>query len=176
MKLRLPAILASLLTLAGCTTVTPLDYRAEQPELDLARYFNGPIDGWGMVQDRSGRVLRRFHVRIDARWQGNVGTLDESFDWSDGKKEKRVWTITRIDANNYTGTAGDVVGTARGVAHGNALQWKYVLKLPPEQDGWEVDLDDWMYLVDADTLLNRSTITKFGIRFAEITIAFRRAG
>ncbi len=69
-----------------------------------------------------------------------------------------------------------MVGTASGVAHGNALQWKYVLKLPPEQGGWEVDLDDWMYLVDADTLLNRSTITKFGIRFAEITIAFRRAG
>jgi hypothetical protein len=176
MKLRLPAFFASLLALAGCTSVTPLDYRAEKPELDLARYFNGPIDGWGMVQDRSGKVLRRFHVRIDARWQGNVGTLDESFVWSDGKKEKRVWTVTRIDANHYTGTAGDVVGTASGVAHGNALQWKYVLKLPPEQGGWEVDLDDWMYLVDADTLLNRSTITKFGIRFAEITIAFRRAG
>jgi len=176
MKLRLPAFLASLLALAGCTSVTPLDYRAEQPELDLAHYFNGPIDGWGMVQDRSGKVLRRFHVRIDARWQGNVGTLDESFDWSDGKKEKRVWTITRIDANHYSGTAGDVVGTASGVSHGNALQWKYVLKLPPEQGGWEVDLDDWMYLVDAQTLLNRSTITKFGIRFAEITIAFRRTG
>jgi hypothetical protein len=176
MKLRLPAFFASLLALAGCTSVTPLDYRAEKPELDLARYFNGPIDGWGMVQDRSGKVLRRFHVRIDARWQGNVGTLDESFVWSDGKKEKRVWTVTRIDANHYTGTAGDVVGTAGGVAHGNALQWKYVLKLPPEQGGWEVDLDDWMYLIDADTLLNRSTITKFGIRFAEITIAFRRAG
>ena len=38
------------------------------------------------------------------------------------------------------------------------------------------ELDDWMYLVDAGTLLNRSTITKFGIRFAEITIAFRKAG
>jgi hypothetical protein len=176
MTLRLPALLASLLALAGCSSVTPLDYRAETPELDLARYFDGPIGGWGMVQDRSGKVLRRFYVRIDARWQGNVGTLDESFEWSDGRKERRVWTITRIDANNYSGTAGDVVGTASGVAHGNALQWKYVLRLPPEQGGWEVDLDDWMYLVDADTMLNRSTITKFGIRFAEITIAFRRGG
>jgi hypothetical protein len=174
MKLRLPAFLASLAVLAGCSAVTPLDYRAEQPELDLARYFDGRVDGWGMVQDRSGKVLRRFYVRIDARWQGNVGTLDESFDWSDGKKERRVWTITRIDANRYSGTAGDVVGSASGEAQGNALQWKYVLKLPPEQGGWAVELDDWMYLVDADTMLNRSTISKFGIRFAEITIAFRK--
>lgn len=175
MTRRLSALLASILALAGCSAVTPLDYQAEQPELDLTRYFDGPVDGWGMVQDRSGRVLRRFYVRIDARWRGDVGTLDESFVWSDGKKERRIWTITRLDANHYTGNAGDVVGMASGVARGNALQWKYVLRLPPEQGGWEVDLDDWMFLVDERTMLNRSTIKKFGIRFAEITIAFRKA-
>jgi hypothetical protein len=160
--------------LAGCASLSPEDYRAEKPELDLARYFSGTVDGWGMVQDRSGRVLRRFYVQIDAKWVGDTGTLDESFDWSDGKKERRVWTIKRVAPNRYTGTAGDVVGQADGVSAGNALQWRYVLQLPPEQGGWQVDLDDWMYLVDADTMLNRSEIRKFGIRFAEITIAFRK--
>lgn len=162
------------LALAGCAGVTPARYAAEQPVLDLERYFNGTVEGWGMVQDRSGKVLRRFYVHIEAKWTGNVGTLDEAFDWSDGKKEKRVWTVTRHDANTYSGTAGDVVGVARGTAAGNALQWRYMLRLPEEQGGWAVDIDDWMYLVDDATLLNRSTIEKFGIRFAEITIAFRK--
>jgi hypothetical protein len=107
-------------------------------------------------------------------WNGNQGTLDETFDWSDGTKEKRIWKVVKHGGGRYTGTAGDVVGEAQGVAAGNALQWRYVLKLPQEQGGWEVDIDDWMYLVDDQTLLNRSTITKFGIRFAEITIAFRK--
>jgi hypothetical protein len=160
--------------IAGCAAVTPADYAAEKPPLALERYFDGTVDGWGMVQDRSGRVLRRFYVRIEARWEGDVGTLDESFDWSDGKKERRVWTITRTGAGRYTGRAADVVGEAAGVAAGNALQWRYVLRLPAEQGGWAVSLDDWMYLVDEDTMLNRSAITKFGIRFADITIAFRR--
>jgi len=171
---RIVALLALALMLAGCAGVAPEAYEDDKPVLDLARYFNGTIDGWGMVQDRSGKVLRRFHVTIDAKWDGNVGTLDESFDWSDGKKEKRVWTVTKLEAGEYTGTAGDVVGKAAGRAAGNALQWKYVLKLPPEQGGYEVDLDDWMYLVDEDTMLNRSVIEKFGIRFADITIAFRK--
>jgi len=171
---RVSIALSLALALAGCAVVTPLDYRAEKPELDLAQYFDGTIDGWGMVQDRSGKVLRRFYVKIDASWRGDVGTLDESFDWSDGTKEKRVWTVSRADATRYTGTAGDVVGRATGLAQGNALQWKYVLRLPPEQGGWEVDVDDWMYLVDEATMLNRSVITKFGIRFADITIAFRK--
>ena len=171
---RIVALLALALMLAGCAGVAPEAYVDDKPVLDLARYFNGTIDGWGIVQDRSGKVLRRFHVTIDAKWEGNVGTLDESFDWSDGKREKRVWTVTKLDASDYTGTAGDVVGKAAGRAAGNALQWKYVLKLPPEQGGYEVDLDDWMYLVDEDTMLNRSVIEKFGIRFADITIAFRK--
>ncbi len=160
--------------LAGCAAVKPESYRAEKPELDLARYFQGNIDGWGMVQERSGKVLRRFHVVIEAKWEGDTGTLDESFDWSDGKKEKRVWTVRKLADGRYTGTAGDVVGEAAGVAAGNALQWVYVLQLPEDQGGWKVDVDDWMYLVDEATLLNRSTIGKFGIRFADITIAFRK--
>jgi hypothetical protein len=159
---------------AACAAVAPAEYAAETPPLDLERYFQGTVDGWGMVQDRSGKVLRRFHVRIDASWRDGVGTLDEWFDWSDGKKERRVWTIAKAGDGRYTGEAADVVGRATGVAAGNALQWRYVLKLAPEQGGYEVSLDDWMYLVDEDTLLNRSVITKFGIRFADITIAFRR--
>jgi len=167
-------VLVLLLAVAACTGTAPADYAGEKPALDRERYFSGTVDGWGMVQDRSGRVLRRFTVRIEGAWRDGTGTLDESFDWSDGKQERRVWTIARDGAGRYTGRAADVVGRATGVAAGNALQWKYVLRLPPEQGGWEVNLDDWMVLVDEDTMLNRSEIAKLGIRFGEITIAFRR--
>ncbi|MSR15646.1 MAG: DUF3833 family protein [Gammaproteobacteria bacterium] len=74
---------------------------------------------------------------------------------------------------SYTGVAADVVGQAAGQAAGNARQWK---QLPPEQGGHQVDLDDWMHLIDDDTLMNRFEIRKFGIRFADITITFRRRG
>ena len=167
-------LVGGVVALAGCASITPADYAAEKPVLDLQRYFDGVVEGWGMVQDRSGKVLRRFHVRMECTWRGNEGRLDERFEWSDGKREQRIWNIVKRDGGRYTGTAGDVVGEAAGVAAGNALQWRYVLRLPEDQGGWEVDIDDWMWLVDERTLLNRSTITKFGIRFAEITIAFRR--
>ncbi len=174
MKLRWLICLLPAMWVTGCASTAPDAYVGEKPELALERYFTGTVDGWGMVQDRSGKVLRRFVVRIDASWQGNTGTLDEAFDWSDGKKERRVWTIEKTADGRYLGRAADVIGTASGVAAGNALQWQYVLKLPPEQGGYQVDLDDWMVLVDEDTMLNRSVITKFGIRFADITISFRK--
>ena len=107
-----------LLGLGGCSGVPVERYRAEQPVLDLARYFSGTIDGWGMFQDRSGAVIKRFQVVIDAHWEVrdgvDVGTLDENFLWSDGTTSRRVWTITRVDASRYVGRADDVVGEAQG--------------------------------------------------------------
>ncbi len=167
------AAFALCLTLAGCASVTPADYATEKPTLDLATYFNGRVDGWGMVQDRSGKVVRRMVVEIDCTWKGNEGVLDESFVWSDGKTEKRVWRI-RKDGDRYVGTAGDVVGEAQGVASGNALQWQYTLKLPPDMGGYEMTMDDWMWMVDEKTLTNKTSMKKFGLTFAEITIFFRK--
>ena len=159
--------------LAGCATVAPGDYANEAPKLDLSTYFNGKVDGWGMVQDRSGKVLRRMVVEMDCRWNGNEGVLDESFRWSDGKTEKRVWKI-RKDGDRYVGTAGDVIGEAKGQAAGNALQWRYVLRLPDDVGGYQMNMDDWMWMIDDNTLTNRTTMSKLGATFAEITIFFRK--
>jgi hypothetical protein len=159
--------------LAGCAAVTPADYAHQSPKLDLATYFNGKIDGWGMVQDRSGKVLRRMVVEMNCTWNGNKGVLDESFQWSDGKTEKRIWNI-RKDGDRYVGTAADVIGAADGVAAGNALQWRYVLKLPADAGGYEMSMDDWMWMIDDKTVTNRTSMSKFGVTFAEITIFFRK--
>ena len=159
--------------MAGCATVTPQDYARESPKLDLKTYFNGKVDGWGMVQDRSGKVLRRMVVEMECTWNGDEGVLDESFRWSDGKTEKRVWKI-RKQGDRYIGTAGDVVGEAQGEAAGNALQWRYVLRLPEDVGGYQMNMDDWMWMVDDKTLTNRTTMSKLGVKFAEITIFFRK--
>ena len=114
----------------------PPSYAAETPKLALERYFDGTIDGWGMVQDRSGKVLRRFYVQIDAKWNGDKSAPSTSrFDWSDGTKERRIWNVAHTGEGTYIGTAADVVGHAKGVSRtGNALRWQYVLNLP-EVDG-----------------------------------------
>jgi uncharacterized protein YceK len=161
------------LLMTGCATVTPQDYAKETPKLDLATYFNGKVDGWGMVQDRSGKVLRRMVVELDCKWNGNEGVLDESFQWSDGKTEKRVWKI-RKDGDRYIGTAGDVVGEANGEASGNALRWNYILALPVGDSTYQMSMDDWMWMIDEKTMANRTTMSKFGVKVAEISIFFRK--
>ena len=167
---------AALTALTGCGSVPVDRYRAEQPQLDLKRYFDGTVDAWGMFQDRSGAVVKRFNVVIEATWQGETGTLDERFTYSDGTTQRRVWTITKLGENRYKGTADDVVGEAVGEAAGNALRWRYVMALPVDGKVYHVDFDDWMYLVDERVMLNRSAMSKWGFRLGEVTLSFTRRG
>lgn len=158
---------------AGCgTTMTPTDYAAEQPALDLQTYFNGTLDAWGMFQDRSGKVIKRFRVVMHCHWEGDTGTLDEDFTYSDGTKQKRVWTLKKLPDGRYIGTADDVVGEAAGQVGGNALNWKYVLALPVDGKVYNVNFDDWMYLMDEQVMLNRAVMSKFGFRLGEVTLSF----
>ncbi len=166
------AALAAALLTACVSAPVPADYAAEKPALDLASYFNGELVAHGLFTDRSGKVERRFTVAMKGSWTGNDGVLDEDFTYSDGKKERRVWRLKKLPSGQYTGMADDVVGTALGQVAGNALQWKYTLRLPVDDKIYEVQFDDWMYLMDERVMLNKAQMSKFGVRLGEVTLSF----
>jgi len=169
------AVAAAALLLAGCANAPmPADYAREKPALDLRGYFNGPLTAHGLFTDRSGKVVRRFTVKIMGSWTGNEGVLDEDFTYSDGEKQKRVWRLTDLGEGRFSGRADDVVGVAVGQAAGNALNWRYTLALPLDGRVWHVQFDDWMVLMDQRVMLNKAVMSKFGITLGEVTLAFSK--
>jgi hypothetical protein len=160
--------------LSACAAPTVDQYAAEKPVLDLKTYFNGELVAHGIFTDRSGKVVRRFVVQMTGTWSGNQGTLDERFTYSDGKTERRVWRLTDEGNGRWTGRADDVVGLAEGRAAGNALNWRYTLRLPVDGSIYDVQFDDWMYLVDERVMINKAAMSKFGIRLGEVTLAFNK--
>ena len=160
--------------LSGCSSTSVTKYAEQKPVLDMQQYFNGTIDAWGMFQDRSGEVIKRFTVVMHCSWKDGVGTLDEDFTYSDGTKQKRIWTLKKGANGQYIGTADDVVGEAIGQTAGNALNWKYVLALPVDGKIYNVNFDDWMFLMDDKVMLNRAVMSKFGFRLGEVTLSFSK--
>lgn len=162
--------------LASCASPQVDDYAAERPRLDLRQYFNGTLDAYGLFTDRSGKVVKRFTVVMNGRWSGapgaETGVLEEDFSYSDGTRERRVWTLKRMPDGRYTGTAGDVKGSAVGEEKGNAFRWNYTLLLPVEERIIDVQFDDWMYLMNDKVMLNKAQMSKFGIRLGEVTLSF----
>jgi hypothetical protein len=168
------AALASTWALGGCAAPNVERYANEQPTLDLRRYFNGVLDAYGVFTDRSGAVVKRFTVVMRCSWQGDEGVLDEDFLYADGTTQKRVWRLSHLGDGRYTGSAGDVVGMALGQSRGNAFHWNYTMALPVDGKVYEVQFDDWMYLVTDSVMLNKASMSKFGVTLGEVTLSFTK--
>ncbi|MED5525501.1 MAG: DUF3833 domain-containing protein [Pseudomonadota bacterium] len=167
-------LLSLCLLLGGCAAGIE-DYQGTKPALELDKFFNGKVLAHGMFQDYSGKVIKRFTVVVEGKWQGNIGTLDEHFTYSDGSTQRRVWTLEKLPGGQYQGQASDVIGTAKGKAVGMAFQWGYTLRLTMDDgDTLDVTMDDWMYQLDARHLMNRTTMKKFGLAVGEVTLFFEK--
>jgi hypothetical protein len=168
------AVAGAALALGGCASHLVADYANQQPALDLRQYFNGTLDAYGIFTDRSGKVVKRFTVLMQCTWDGDNGVLDEDFTYSDGTKQRRIWRLKALPDGRYEGRADDVVGGAQGQAAGNALNWRYTLALPVDGSVYEVQFDDWMYLMNDKVMLNKAQMRKFGIYLGEVTLAFTK--
>ena len=158
--------------MSGCSSVEVKNYEKETPKLVLEDYFNKTVDAYGIFTGRSGEVKKRFHVVIESKMENGELILDESFTNSDGTKDKRIWRIKKVSESKYEGRAGDVDGFAVGEIAGNALRWKYTLKLKVDDSVYHVKFDDWMYLMDNKIMLNKSKMSKWGIYLGEVTLTF----
>jgi NOL1/NOP2/fmu family ribosome biogenesis protein len=162
------------LALSGCAGVSLEGYKSEKPVFSLREYFNGPIRAWGIFTDRSGQVQKRFTVEMNCSWSGEQGTLDESFFYSDGTRQRRIWHLLDQGQGRFEGRADDVVGVALGESSGNAFRWTYTMDLKVGEQVWRVEFDDWMFLMDGQVLLNKSAMSKWGFHLGDVTLSFTR--
>ncbi len=160
----------------SCSTnkMKPIDFKDQKPRLIIEDYLSGNVKAWGVLQNRSGKVTRQFSADLNGVWDGNILTLDEKFNWSDGEIQTRQWKIKKIDEHNYSGTASDVVGVAKGYSYGPAFKFEYVLLVPVKGKQIKITFDDWIFKQDEKVAINRAVMTKFGIKVAELTVMFSK--
>ena len=72
--------------LMSCTS-NITQYSQTTPQFDMATFFNGELSAYGMVQDRSGKVIRRFEAELLGTWNDERGILEEDFLYDDGEKK-----------------------------------------------------------------------------------------
>ena len=160
----IPALVAACLALAGCSAGGVGQYADREPRLVPEEFFNGDLRAHGVIKDRSGNVIRYFNASIKAYWVDGVGTLEEDFVFDDGELSRRVWTLEPTGENTYRGTAGDVVGDGELTVAGNSMFLDYVLRVPYRDGTIDLRIDDRMYLVSPDVLINESQNAETGFQ------------
>jgi|TARA_B100000767_G_scaffold222032_1_gene210629 hypothetical protein len=172
MKILFTLLVTILLTNCSGSNMKPIDFKDQEPRLIIEEYLSGNVKAWGILQNRSGKVTRQFSADLNGKWDGKQLVLDEKFNWNDGEVQERQWQINKINEHYYEGTAGDVVGKAKGYSYGPSFKFEYVLLVPIKGKEVKITFDDWIFKQDDKIAINRATMTKFGIKVAELTVMF----
>ncbi len=172
--MRLSVIFPLIFLVASCGQVEIQDYTNTQPTLNLRTFFDGELRAYGVLQNRSGKVTRKFTADIEANWDGNTGYLNEVFVFDDGERAIRNWTLNVEPSGNVFGTANDVIGIAKGRISGSAMRWVYTLSVPYNDGTIHVKIDDWLYLVNNEKIINKSVLKKFGFTVGHLTLVIEK--
>jgi hypothetical protein len=165
----------TLLLMAGCSGVQVQDYTQSKPQLDIRDYFKGDVEATGIFIDTSGKADPMFHVSLHGDFQTEGGTLQEHFVYNDGHMQDRTWIFAFSSPHHFTGTAIDVIGVAAGEQFGNAAHMDYVLTVATKDGSvYDMSMNDWLYLMDDKTLINRNEMRKLGFKVGELIITFHK--
>jgi hypothetical protein len=149
--------------------------RNEATNFDLLAYFEGRTLASGVFEGRSGQIKRRFGVDLIGRAEGNSLVLEENFLFDNGERQERTWTLTRGDGQSFTGTCVDAVTEARGGFDQGRAFLNSSLRLKVGNRLVTMRFDDVFYDTGGGTVLNRSTVSKWGVRLGQVLILFRKA-
>ncbi len=159
----------------GFRAQRPSDYAGTGPEFDIRTHLSGTFISEGMIYGPTGRVVSRFVAQMEGRWQGETGSLSETFQYAGGGTQARRWELILAEDGAFTAEAEDLVGTGTGQQSGATVRLNYRIRLPADAGGHVLDVTDWMYLMENGTIMNRSEMRKFGIKVAELVATIRPA-
>ena len=157
--------------LTGCASMKIEDFNNTKPEFVPQEYFNGKLRAYGIVKDRSGKIIRSFKGEMIGSWDKNgIGTLDEFFVYDDGEEMKRVWTLKPTGQKKFIATANDIVGESSMIANGNTVMIDYLMRTPYKSSTIDLSVQDWLHLQDDGVIINHSKMKKFGFVVGELVI------
>lgn len=158
--------------LAGCSNISAEDNAVGGHPFVLEEFFDGELGAHGVILGRGGRVRRSFNAIMRGEWHEDEGVLKgvltEEFVFDDGELLKRRWEFIRVGEGRFEGTASDVEGLATLEISGNALRMDYALMVPVRDRSLTVQVEDWLWRMEPDIVVNKSTMRKWGFRIGEI--------
>ena len=166
---------AALLLLVGCTPPLPAGaFATTTPAFDPITFWTGHTASWGVIENRDGAPTAIITTTTDGTPESPAGLHMIQHVTHDGQTTTRDWHLRRLGPHSFEATANDVAGTAHGTTFGRTLHWTWTLETHPGHPLYNVTMDQWMYLADNGTLMNRTIISKWGVRLAEVSEQFVR--
>lgn len=142
-------------------------------DLRLEEFFKGRTYAYGWFGAINGSS-RRFRVVLDGRWNGQVLTLREAFEYEDGERDVKTWRFRKNGPNTYLGTREDVIGETLVTLNGSNATFAYDVNLTPKAAPTIVRFYDTLALQADGTLLNTAWVWRWHLPVARVNVNFAR--
>ena len=98
--------------------------------------------------------------------------MEEYFE--DNLKTIREWQFEKVDKNKFYGNGKNIVNPFELRIKDNFLEMSYKFKTQFKNFNFNVHIKDSMYVIDENTLLNYTRISKFLIPIAETQLLYEK--
>lgn len=163
--------------LMGCSSPMPLEKFADSgPEFDPIAFWTGHSHSRGVLENRSGEPTEIIRTDCVGEAEGADGLhMMQTLTMGGGTTQQRDWHMRRTGPRQYAARANDMVGAVSGTASGPAFHWTWTLATKPGNALFDVQMDQWMLLMNDGAMVNRIIISKLGVTLAQVAEQFERA-
>lgn len=147
-------------------------YKNAGPALDLCHDLSGEWNGFGIIEDVTGKIVGQYEARWHVSWNDGTGTVEEEVFYAGGNRERNLWQLRLDDAGGIAVTADTVRGTGAGKQRGHSAQWKYVAQRTVNGKTLSFAMEEWLHRIGEGRFLHKKQMRKFGIPLARMTAGF----
>jgi hypothetical protein len=151
------------------------DFEGKGPEFRPEEFFDGRLEGWGVLEKPTGGVQKRFTVAAEGRSFAEGVRYSETWTFDDGHVDTLNWEIRKAGDGRYSGVEDRSEGEAEGEQAGCAFHWTYSRDTPqPDGKSMKLNFDDWFFRIDEDAVVAKGTAGRLGLPFATAHVTYRK--
>ncbi len=163
-------IIFVLILTSSCAYIEKYRVEPESPQglkggvkADVKEFFNGDVNAFSIKFDANDKIVASRIIKINGSWEDDKGIIRQQFINHKGEKDSRTWLVT-IEGENgdFTAIGHDILAPAQGIQTGNIVQMTYTLSKNESGVKTNIDYKDQMYLVDENSMIMISKLSKKG--------------
>ena len=144
-------------------------------KLNFEKFFTGKVLANGyMVFFYPIKRIKKVKVLFSGSIKNNILALEESYYEDNIKTSTRNWYFEKLSNHEYIVSEKNIIHPFKLIIKNNSLEMNYKFKTQFKNFKFNVRVNDQMYLIKKNTIINRTIVSKFYVPVAETLLLYTK--
>ncbi|MAH88621.1 MAG: hypothetical protein CMJ06_01005 [Pelagibacterales bacterium] len=144
-------------------------------KLNFEKFFTGKVEANGyMIFFYPKKRKKDVKVLFSGNFKNNSLILLEKYYENNIKASSRKWHFQKFSDDHFIGNEKNIVSPFKLIIKNNSLEMNYKFKTQFKNFSFNVYVEDQMYLINKNTIINKTRISKCHITIAETLLLYKK--